>query len=192
MNNLFIKNFNDEEIITLIFDDRICWITKDIAKVLGYDDSSKAVNQCIKSENFESGVEYEVLSGDNLKELKKLIGVTHISYLKQTPKLVIFYEEGLYGFINYSELPLGISFRKWLRREVLPELRETGSYSINNNLKTEIHEDRHENNLTKEVEDKLRKSNNLNLVLEVLNLVDKITSKENENKLRYIKDILEV
>lgn len=82
MNNLFIKNFNDEEIITLIFDDRICWIAKDIAKVLGYDDSSKAVNQCIKSENFERGVEYEVLSGDKLKELKKLIGVTHISYLK--------------------------------------------------------------------------------------------------------------
>lgn len=192
MNNLFIKNFNDEEIITLIFDDRICWIAKDIAKVLGYDDSSKAVNQCIKSENFERGVEYEVLSGDKLKELKKLIGVTHISYLKQTPKLVIFYEEGLYGFINYSELPLGISFRKWLRREVLPELREKGFYSINNNLKTEIHEDRHENNLTKKVEDKLRKSNNLNLVLEVLNLVDRITSKENENKLRYIKDILDV
>lgn len=192
MNNLFIKNFNDQKIITLIFDNRICWIAKDIAKVLGYDDSSKAVNQCIKSENFESGVEYEVLYGDKLKELKKLIGVTHTSYLKQTPKLVIFYEEGLYGFINYSELPLGISFRKWLRREVLPELRETGSYSINNNLKTEIHEDKHEDNLTKDVEDKLRKSNNLNLVLEVLNLVDKITSKENENKLRYIKDILDV
>lgn len=74
----------------------------------------------------------------------------------------------------------------------MPELRETGSYSINNNLKTEIHEDRHENNLTKKVEDKLRKSNNLNLVLEVLNLVDKITSNENENKLKYIKDILDV
>lgn len=192
MNDLFIKNFNDEEIITLIFDDRICWIAKDIAKILGYDDSSKAVNQCIKSEKFESGVEYEVLVGDKLKELKKLIGVTHISYLKQTPKLVIFYEEGLYGFINYSELPLGVSFRKWLRREVLPEIRETGSYSINNDLKTEVYEDKHKNNLTKKVEDKLKKLDNLNLVLEVLNLVDKITSKDNENKLKYIKDILDV
>ena len=131
MNDLFIKKFNDEEIINLILDNRICWIAKDVAKILNYDDPSKAINQCIRAEKFEYGIEYEVLAGDKLKEVKRLIGVTHISYLKQTPKLVIFYEEGLYGFINYSKLPIGISFRKWLRREVLPELRAKGTYSIN-------------------------------------------------------------
>lgn len=31
MNDLFIKKFNDEEIITLILNNRICWIVKDVA-----------------------------------------------------------------------------------------------------------------------------------------------------------------
>ncbi|HAT4138775.1 BRO-N domain-containing protein [Clostridium perfringens] len=189
MNDLFIKKFNDEEIITLILDNRICWIAKDVAKILNYDDPSKAINQCIKAEKFEYGIEYEVLAGDKLKEVKRLIGVTHISYLKQTPKLVIFYEEGLYGFINYSKLPIGISFRKWLRREVLPELRAKGTYSINKesykyNLKDESE------NLSLYIQDKLNKERNLSLLLEVLNLIDRITSKENEDKLRCLNDIL--
>ena len=64
MNDLFIKKFNDEEIITLILDNRICWIAKDVAKILNYDDPSKAINQCIKAEKFEYGIEYEVLAGD--------------------------------------------------------------------------------------------------------------------------------
>ncbi|ELC8425935.1 Bro-N domain-containing protein [Clostridium perfringens] len=182
MNDLFIKKFNDEEIITLLLDNRICWIAKDVAKILNYDDPSKAINQCIKAEKFEYGIEYEVLAGDKLKEVKRLIGVTHISYLKQTPKLVIFYEEGLYGFINYSKLPIGISFRKWLRREVLPELRAKGTYSIN--------KESYKDNLKDENENLFFEGRNLSLLLEVLNLVDRITSKENEDKLRYLNDIL--
>lgn len=189
MNDLFIKKFNDEEIITLILNNRICWIAKDVAKILGYDDSSKAINQCIKAEKFEYGLEYEVLAGDKLKEVKKLISVTHISYLKQTPKLVIFYEEGLYGFINYSKLPIGISFRKCLRREVLPELRAKGTYSINKESYNDDLKDDKENLVT-DIQNKSNKRRNLNLVLEALNLIDKITSKENENNLRYLRDIL--
>lgn len=189
MNDLFIKKFHDEEIITLILNNRICWIAKDVAKILGYDDPSKAINQCIKAEKFEYGLEYEILAGDKLKEVKKLIGVTHISYLKQTPKLVIFYEEGLYGFINYSKLPIGISFRKWLRREGLPELRAKGTYSINKESYNDDLKDDKENLVT-DIQNKSNKRRNLNLVLETLNLIDKITSKENENNLRYLKDIL--
>ena len=67
-----------------------------------------------------------------------------------------------------------ITFRKWLRREVLPELRAKGTYSIN--------KESYKDNLKDENE-------NLSL-LEVLNLIDRITSKENEDKLRYLNDIL--
>lgn len=168
-------------------------MANDIAKVLNYQDESTTINKCINSEGFEVGDEYEVLNGDRLDKFKKDIEKFSVPSIKYFSKLTIFYEDGLYGFLQYSHKPIAIEFKKWIRREVLPELRETGSYSINNNFETEIYEeDKYENNLTKKGEDKLRKSENLNLVLEVLNLVDRITSKENENKLRYIKDILDV
>lgn len=187
-----IKNFNGFNIHTYTWNGKPCWMANDIAKVLNYQDESTTINKCINSEGFEVGYEYEVLNGARLDKFKKDIEKFSVPSIKYFSKLTIFYEDGLYGFLQYSHKPIAIEFKKWIRREVLPELRETGSYSINNNLKTEIYEDKYENNLTKKVEDRLRKSENLNLVLEVLNLVDKITSKENENKLRYIKDILDV
>ena len=72
---------------------------------------------------------------------------------------------------------------------MLPELRAKGTYSINKesykyNLKDESE------NLSLYIQDKLNKERNLSLLLEVLNLIDRITSKENEDKLRCLNDIL--
>ncbi|EJT6144549.1 MAG: hypothetical protein E7F17_12720 [Clostridium perfringens] len=82
-----------------------------------------------------------------------------------------------------------ITFRKWLRREVLPELRAKGTYSINKESYKDNLKDENEN-LSLYIQDKLNKERNLSLLLEVLNLIDRITSKENEDKLRYLNDIL--
>lgn len=184
MDELIIKEFNDNEIVTLILNNKVCWIAKDIAKVLGYENQSKAVNQCINSEKFECGIEYDVLSGDKLREVKKLIGVTHMSGLKQIPKLVIFYEEGLYGFINYSELPIGISFRKWLRREVLIELKKKDLYHEENDFYPK-------DKIDKLIDiDNLKKRSDISSVLEALRLIDRIISNDYSDKLRDIKDLL--
>ncbi|OFU01736.1 antirepressor, partial [Clostridium sp. HMSC19D07] len=40
--------------------------------------------------------------------------------------------DGLYGFLQYTDKPIGVQFRKWLRREVLPSIRQTGAYITNN------------------------------------------------------------
>ena len=42
--------------------------------------------------------------------------------------LTIIYENGLYGFLQYSKNDLSKTFRKWIRRDLLPTLRES-SYS---------------------------------------------------------------
>ena len=52
----------------------------------------------------------------------------------------IIYENGLYGFLQYSKNDLSKTFRKWIRRDLLPTLRES-SYSqtsVNSNIASTI------------------------------------------------------
>ena len=41
---------------------------------------------------------------------------------------VILYESGLYRFLAYTKMPLGIEFREWIGSELMPTLREKGYY----------------------------------------------------------------
>ena len=43
---------------------------------------------------------------------------------RKSPSVIIFYEDGLYGFLQYTNKPIGIEFRKWLRRDIIPQLRQ--------------------------------------------------------------------
>lgn len=135
MKDLFVNEFNGKKVYTFMWNDRPCWIATQVVALLDYEKPSKTVSNCINSEKFEVGFEYELLAGNKLKEFKKLATKSVATFLKHAPKLVLFYEDGLYGFLQYTHMPIGIEFRKWLRREVLPELREKGTYSINNNNK---------------------------------------------------------
>lgn len=114
---------------------------------------------------------------DNFKKGTKNSLVPSVKYYSQ---LTIFYEDGLYGFLQYSHKPIAIEFKKWVRREVLPDLRKWGTYSTNNDLYEENLEE-NEDSLSKSAGEKLKNKDNLYLVLEVLNLIDRITSKENDN-----------
>ena len=129
MNDLLVKEFNGEPIYNFIWRDKPCWIALDIANAIGYKDKSTTINLMIKRENFKEGKEYSVLSGDELKDFKNVFG-EHLKELKYTPKIVIFYEEGLYGFLAASRMDKGVEFRTWIRREVMPQIREKGSYTL--------------------------------------------------------------
>lgn len=62
--------------------------------------------------------------------------------MKYSPKIVIFYEEGLYGLLAASRLQKGVEFRTWIRREVMPSIREKGYYTKDNGaFKEAIKED---------------------------------------------------
>ncbi|NHM25966.1 Bro-N domain-containing protein [Desulfofundulus sp. TPOSR] len=122
----------EKTVHTFIWNGRLCWIAGEIAEVLGYDDPASAVRNCIEAEEFEPGFEYEVLKGSDLKKFKEMvnyvIGLNPIS--SKTPNLTIFYEEGLYGFLTYTDKPEGKRFKKWIRRDVVPEIRKTGGYEL--------------------------------------------------------------
>ncbi len=130
MNNLIVKDFKGTQVHTFVWNSRPCWIANEVLSLFSYADASKTIQDCITAEDFELGLEYEVLRGEDLKAFKEMVNAATTSTVvpNKTTQLTILYEDGLYGFLQYTDKPEGIQFRKWIRREVLPEIRETGSY----------------------------------------------------------------
>lgn len=132
MNNLIAKDFNGTQVHTFIWNGRPCWIANEVVSLFNYADTSKTIQDCIGAEDFEPGLEYEVLRGEELKAFKEMVICVTTSTVvpNKTTQLTILYEDGLYGFLQYTDRPEGIQFRKWIRREVLPEIRQTGAYVV--------------------------------------------------------------
>lgn len=130
MNELLINEFEGNKIYSFIWNGRPCWIAIQIGDLLDYKEPSKAVFQCINSECFEIGKEYDILKKGYLKKFK-VIASQAITSIKYAPRLIIFYEDGLYGFLQFSKKTVGINFKKWIRREVLPSIRREGQYTLN-------------------------------------------------------------
>lgn len=130
MSDLIIKEFNGTQVHTFIWNRKPCWIANEVVSLFEYADTSKTIQDCIGAEDFELGVEYEVLRGEELKAFKEMVNsaTTSVVVPNKTTQLTIFYEDGLYGFLQYTDKPMGIQFRKWIRRDVLPEIRQTGAY----------------------------------------------------------------
>lgn len=124
----------------------------EVAGALDYADEAKSMQDCIKKEAFEEGEEFFVLVGEELKSFKKKASRDNFINLKKVSKLIIFTEIGVYGFLQYSQKKLALVFKKWIRSEVLPSIREKGYY------KNEHHESMWKNN---QLENKLDNKSNL-------------------------------
>ena len=111
MNNLKIfKNSEFGSIRILEVNGEPYFVGKDVAEVLGYTNSSKAL-------------------ADHVDEEDKLNNET-LSSLGQRGGWLIN-ESGLYSLILSSKLPNAKKFKRWVTSEVLPAIRTTGGY-INN------------------------------------------------------------
>lgn len=130
MNDLLVKNFEGEVIYNFIWKNKPCWIALSIAKAIGYKDKSTAITAIIKRENFKLEKEYTILAGESLKEFKNIFD-DYLKDFKYSPRIIVLYEEGLYGFLAASRMDKGVAFRTWIRREVMPQIMEKGSYNSN-------------------------------------------------------------
>lgn len=100
------------KIRTMLMDGEPYFVGKDVAGILGY----------AKPEN---AVATHVDEDDTLKQ-----GV--IDGMGRTQKTTIINESGMYSRILGSKLPTAKKFKRWVTSEVLPSIRKTGSYSIQN------------------------------------------------------------
>lgn len=107
-----LKIFVNEEfgqVRTINIDGEPWFVGKDVAKILGYKDTSDAMRRHVDDE-------------DKLTRCFTDSG--------QKRELYIINESGLYSVILSSKLPSAKRFKRWVTSEVLPVIRKTGSYEM--------------------------------------------------------------
>ncbi|MGL5615900.1 MAG: BRO family protein [Sarcina sp.] len=127
INDLLTKQFGNKKINNLVWRGKVCWEGANIADLFGYTQTRRAVYDCIQREKLQEKKDYETLMGEDLKEFKEVFSEV-LENIKFAPKIVIFYESGLYRFLAYTKMPLGVEFRAWIGNEVMPTLRKKGYY----------------------------------------------------------------
>lgn len=93
--------------------DAIYFVGKDVAEILGYTNTRKALADHVDPEDKKDGV-----------TIRDSIG------RDQTP--VVINESGLYSLVLSSKLPSAKKFKRWITSEVLPALRRQGGYMLTN------------------------------------------------------------
>lgn len=113
MNELQLFNFENHEVRSLLLNNEPWFVGKDVADVLGYSNSRKALNDHVDAED------KEVLTSRNVT-------------LENIPNrgITVVNESGLYSLILSSKLPSAKKFKRWVTSEVLPALRKTGQYQV--------------------------------------------------------------
>ncbi|MGL4992032.1 MAG: BRO family protein [Sarcina sp.] len=127
INDLITREFKNKKVNHLIWNEEICWEGGNIADLFGYAQTKRAIYDCIQREKLQEGKHYKTLSGEELKEFKEVFSDV-LEDIKFAPKIVILYESGLYRFLAYTKMPLGVEFREWIGSDLMPTLREKGYY----------------------------------------------------------------
>ncbi len=118
MNTLSIFSFENADIRTVIDDSgKPMFVASDIAKALGYKDTSRAVREHCNN----GGVKYTPI----------------LDSMGRSQDARVIYEPDLYRLIMKSKLPSAQRFESWVFEDVLPKLRETGVYSLSTENRTE-------------------------------------------------------
>lgn len=109
MNNIEIFKSSDfGEVRTLTIDDKPYFVGKDVATILGYADTNKAIAMHVDEED-------------------KLNDKTALSLGQRGGWLIN--ESGLYSLILSSKMPNARKFKRWVTSEVLPAIRKHGMYA---------------------------------------------------------------
>jgi prophage antirepressor-like protein len=92
---------------SVVINDQPWFAGKDVAKVLGYTNTQKAIRDHVDSDD----------------------RMTSDLFTTSGTSIAVINESGLYSLIMTSKLPAAKDFRRWVTSEVLPALRRSGSYT---------------------------------------------------------------
>lgn len=115
------------------------FIAKEVATLLGYDDTCRAINRNVhpNDQKLMSYDECKLIFGDvsetieNTEDFRGDINNTPKSSININSQGMKFINEsGLYDLILESKKPEAKVFRRWVTSEVLPSIRKTGSYNV--------------------------------------------------------------
>jgi len=110
-NNLAQFEFESQEIRVAVKDGLFWFVANDICRVLEIENTSDALTK--------------------LKPYEK-DGIDFIDTTGRTQNMRVVSESGLYRLILRSNKPQAEPFQDWVCQEVLPSIRKTGQYKVNN------------------------------------------------------------
>lgn len=113
-----LKVFENQEfgkVRTVTIDGEPWFVGKDVAAVLGYENTKKAIRDHVDVEDKKMGEQNGTPSV--------------VDSMGRTQRPVWINESGMYALIFGSKLPSARRFKCWVTSEVLPAIRRTGSYS---------------------------------------------------------------
>jgi prophage antirepressor-like protein len=157
MNEIF--NFQGQQVRTVTINGEPYFVGKDVADVLGYNDTNQAVRKHVDDED---------------KLTRQFDGSG------QKRNMTIINESGLYALILGSKLPQAKEFKRWVTSEVLPTIRKHGAYLTDSkieevllspdtiiNLATQLKNERAEKEQIKiELEEARKQTSYLDLILQ--------------------------
>lgn len=111
MNEVQLFNFENHEVRSLLINSEPWFVGRDVAEILSYSNTRKALTDHVDTED-------------------KMDGVTIRDSIGRNQKPVLINESGLYSLVLSSKLPSAKKFKRWVTSEVLPALRKTGQYQV--------------------------------------------------------------
>ena len=111
MSEVQLFNFENHEVRSLLINSEPWFVGKDVAEILSYSNTRKALT-------------------DHVDDEDKMDGVTIRDSIGRNQKPVLINESGLYSLVLSSKLPSAKKFKRWVTSEVLPALRKTGQYQV--------------------------------------------------------------
>ena len=121
MNELQLFNFEGNKLRGLLIDEAPYFVAKDATQVLGYKNTTQALNDRVDDEDKISKLvnESQISENDNfVNGSQRMVNVDLIN------------ESGLYSLILSSKMPNAKKFKHWVTSKVLPAIRKNGSYQI--------------------------------------------------------------
>ncbi|MDB6233479.1 phage antirepressor [Lactobacillus amylovorus] len=109
MEEIKLFKFEGNEVRTLKINDEPYFVGKDVAEILGYSNTRKALQDHVDLEDKKDGV-----------TIRDSIG--------RSQRPTIINESGLYSLILSSKMPNAKRFKRWVTSEVLPAIRKHGAY----------------------------------------------------------------
>lgn len=110
MNDLTTFDFQNHAVRTLVIGGEPYWVARDVAEVLGYANTNDAISKHCRG----VAKRYPIIDALGRTQEARVIG-----------------ESDLYRLIAHSNLPAAEAFESWIYEEVLPTIRKTGGYCLN-------------------------------------------------------------
>ena len=121
---------------TILIDMEPWFVAKEIATILGYDDTTRAINRNVDEEDQKLLFcnECKLIFGEAAETIENSDNFG--GDINNTPEnsikinnfgMKFINESGLYSLIMSSKKPEAKAFKRWVTSEVLPSIRKTGS-----------------------------------------------------------------